>query len=153
MFEGDSVPKGFVIQRGDDRVTLVLPFDRDFVDQLKMIPARWRAWDAAGKCWTVRSPYHRQAVDLAAQHFQLEFVKPAMEETPRPRTETHSSEHCLSVVRTIWPEHATLYLLPGAPPELVKSAYRCLALLHHPDHGGDTETMKTINAAYEKLRN
>jgi hypothetical protein len=31
----------------------------------------------------------------------------------------------------------------------IKSEYRRLALLHHPDRGGDTETMKQINRQYK----
>lgn len=30
----------------------------------------------------------------------------------------------------------------------LKKEYRRLAMKHHPDHGGDTETMKAINGAY-----
>ena len=47
--------------------------------------------------------------------------------------------------------YVTLHLLPSAPPELVKVAYRCLAQIHHPDHGGDTAAMQRINAAYRRL--
>jgi len=47
--------------------------------------------------------------------------------------------------------HAALHLLPDAPPELVKAAYRTLAQLHHPDKGGDTEAMQKINEAYRRL--
>ena len=32
----------------------------------------------------------------------------------------------------------------------LKTTYRRLAMKHHPDRGGDTETMKRINAEYEK---
>ena len=34
----------------------------------------------------------------------------------------------------------------------LKRAYRAAALLHHPDRGGDLETMKKINVAYARLR-
>jgi DnaJ homolog subfamily A member 2 len=44
-----------------------------------------------------------------------------------------------------------LHLLPSAPPEVRRAAYRALAMLHHPDKGGDVETMKRINAAWECL--
>ena len=44
-----------------------------------------------------------------------------------------------------------LYLMPGAPPEVVKAAYRALAQLYHPDKGGDTARMQEINAAMEEL--
>jgi len=46
---------------------------------------------------------------------------------------------------------ARLYLLPSAPPQLVKAAYRELAKLNHPDKGGDEEAMKLLNEAYAKL--
>ena len=35
--------------------------------------------------------------------------------------------------------------------EELKAMYRKLAMLHHPDRGGDTETMKTVNAEYDAL--
>jgi curved DNA-binding protein CbpA len=47
--------------------------------------------------------------------------------------------------------YAVLHLLPTAPPELIKAAYRCLAMIHHPDRGGDTEAMQRINSAYAGL--
>ena len=47
--------------------------------------------------------------------------------------------------------YQTLHLLPSAPTELVKVAYRCLAQIHHPDHGGDEEQMKRLNAAFKML--
>jgi hypothetical protein len=33
----------------------------------------------------------------------------------------------------------------------VKKRYKELALLHHPDRGGDTATMQKINAEYESI--
>jgi hypothetical protein len=45
-----------------------------------------------------------------------------------------------------------LWLRPGAPPELVRAAYRALAQLHHPDRGGDHETMVAINRAFDALQ-
>ncbi len=47
--------------------------------------------------------------------------------------------------------YATLFLLPTAPRAVVKAAYRALADIHHPDHGGTTLAMQTINAAYASL--
>jgi len=34
----------------------------------------------------------------------------------------------------------------------LKKKYRELAYQHHPDHGGDEDMMKRINAEYEKVR-
>jgi len=48
--------------------------------------------------------------------------------------------------------YTALWLLPGAPPEVVKAAYKALATLHHPDKpGGDDERMRAINSAYQQL--
>jgi len=44
---------------------------------------------------------------------------------------------------------AVLYLLPEAPPDVIKAAYRACATVHHPDHGGETEMMKQVNLAFE----
>lgn len=48
--------------------------------------------------------------------------------------------------------YAVLHLLPTAPPELVTAAYRMLAQLCHPDHGGDTQMMMALNEAVATLR-
>ncbi len=44
-----------------------------------------------------------------------------------------------------------LHLLPDAPPELIKAAYRELAKLNHPDKGGDTARMQELNEAFRLL--
>ena len=47
--------------------------------------------------------------------------------------------------------YVTLHLLPSAPPELIRVAFKCLAQIHHPDKGGETEVMQRINDAYRRL--
>jgi hypothetical protein len=43
---------------------------------------------------------------------------------------------------------AVLHLLPSAPLPVIKAAFRALATLYHPDHGGSHDAMLRINAAY-----
>jgi DnaJ-domain-containing protein 1 len=47
--------------------------------------------------------------------------------------------------------HAVLGVRPGATREEIRSAYRALAMRHHPDHGGDAEKMRSINEAYRVI--
>lgn len=44
-----------------------------------------------------------------------------------------------------------LGLNPGAPPEVIKAAFRALMKIHHPDVGGDPEKAKEIEKAYRYL--
>jgi len=44
-----------------------------------------------------------------------------------------------------------LGLSPHYSKEELKIQYRKLAKKHHPDHGGNTDTFKQIQIAYEKL--
>lgn len=47
--------------------------------------------------------------------------------------------------------HLLLGLDPGASHEQIRDARRSLSLLHHPDRGGDPETMARINRAADEL--
>jgi hypothetical protein len=48
------------------------------------------------------------------------------------------------------PWREVLGVEPEATPEQAKSAYRELARRHHPDAGGDAETMSRINRAWQQ---
>ncbi len=45
-----------------------------------------------------------------------------------------------------------LGLSPSASWEEVEKAYRRKAKIHHPDHGGDEDTMRTLNEAYNYIK-
>jgi DnaJ-class molecular chaperone len=46
-----------------------------------------------------------------------------------------------------------LGLTPTATPDEIKKAYRKLAMVHHPDRGGDPKKFQEISEAYEALKN
>lgn len=48
--------------------------------------------------------------------------------------------------------YAVLGLSAGASKVAVRSAYRVLMKMHHPDHGGDENVARRIIAAYDELR-
>ncbi len=45
-----------------------------------------------------------------------------------------------------------LGLSPSASWDEVEKAYREKAKIHHPDHGGDEDTMRAVNEAYSRLK-
>jgi hypothetical protein len=47
---------------------------------------------------------------------------------------------------------ATLHLAITAPPEVVRAAYKALAVKHHPDKGGSIVVMQAVNAAMDALK-
>jgi hypothetical protein len=117
------------------------------LDDLKeTIPAIGRRWDPTNRAWLVGHGYLIPTRRWAHRWFgpdELVLIEdPAhrQERTPPPRTAPAQDD-----------PYRVLHLLPTAPPELVKAAYRTLSKVHHPDHGGDELSMKRLNRAFEKL--
>jgi hypothetical protein len=111
---------------------------KSYVDSSK------RAWRPATKSW---------CVDASAEFEMGEWLALCTAEFHAEVTRTHAKRQerqTRAVPKPAPDPFAALYLLPSAPVEVVKAAYRALATLHHPDHGGDVERMKAINAAYSE---
>ena len=127
----------------DGFVTLAFPFVRELVDDIKdEIPAYRRSFDPASKTWRVHPGDAKRAIDLLRYYFGSDVVVNDLRRTARaPRTEQPAGDF------------ATLHLLPTAPRELVRAAYKTLSLLAHPDvTGSDGSLMRALNASYESLR-
>jgi hypothetical protein len=125
---------------------LSCPYDEDFLQDLKdSIPGFARKWDAERKLWAIKIPYVEIAVSVARLFFS------ATERGKREEGAKQSATPCARPHYDPQSDHSVLHLLPSAPQELVKAAYRCLALLNHPDRGGDTATMQKINSAFTRL--
>ena len=56
-----------------------------------------------------------------------------------------------SWLRKMGKHYAALYLDPSASEGEIKRRYRRLARLHHPDVGGDKESMQLITEAYSAI--
>jgi len=122
-----------------NHVAISFPFDRTLVDRFKNdIPAHARTYVPETKTWLFESAYAARAVGLLTERFPDALV----ENAPGPHVATVSDYES---------EYLTLFVIPAAPPEVVKAAYRALSKLYHPDKGGDTTTMQRINEAYSHL--
>jgi len=109
------------------------------------IPRQGRRFDTVQRCWIIDRDYQAQ-IDHWLARMQCETRAEVVYKNKRQdRRPTPAPGHQLGNA------YATLHLLPTAPPELVKAAYRCLAMMNHPDRGGDTQDMQRINGAYARL--
>jgi hypothetical protein len=137
------------LQSGDSYVF------KSLIDALKnFVSPVYRKYEPNARKWVVGEPatesfrgwlaYARTTFNARIEWSGEAYADPEAEWTPPPPPRPPRS-------KALDP-HATLWLLPGAPPELVRAAFKCLATLFHPDKpGGDEERMKAINRAYEKL--
>ena len=120
----------------DGWVKVITPYDVRFVTDIKyVIPFGEREWNPADKCWLVRDNYLEEIIILLQKYYD-EITTDLIEAKNSPADGPY----------------ATMFLLPEAPVELVKSAYRLLSMVHHPDHGGTDEQMDRLNNAYEQIR-
>jgi hypothetical protein len=137
--------------RKEDGAYIVRIFGELFtevIEELKeRIPSYHRRYLPDAKCWRVDSleclydwlgqveDWDGVRVDWVGQR-QANYQPPP---PPPPRQTPRDAAY------------TALHLLPTAPPELVKAAHKTLALLHHPDRGGDLRTMQTINSAFDLI--
>lgn len=105
-------------------------YDQDYIDAFKeSIPSRKRKWDSTNKCWLIKEDCIEAALVLLRSYFG-DFDYEQMEDTDTATA------------------YADLHLLPSAPVEVVRAAYKALAKINHPDHGGDCATMQRINNSF-----
>jgi hypothetical protein len=124
---------------------------KSLIDALKnFVSPVYRRYEPATRKWVVGEPatesfrgwlsYARATFGAQVQWIGEAYADPESEWTPPKRERPKASD-----------PYQTLHLLPSAPPEVVKAAYRALAVLNHPDKGGETEVMQRINDAYRRL--
>jgi hypothetical protein len=95
------------------------------------------------------------------QNAQGPFVKwarlleNAIQSSIKQRTQRQSQPPPRPPPRSPPPTHNYYYNLlgiqPGASHEQIRSAYKRMVLIHHPDKGGSEEKFKLLNDAYHKL--
>jgi hypothetical protein len=132
---------------GDQVSVKLKSSDRDafafLIEALKdAIPAYDRTYSPASREWLID----------ASARADLELWLDDAREVCGASVEWQPTKHKRTHTRTATDAFATLYLLPNAPPEVVRASYKALAQLVHPDKGGDVRAMQRINEAYERLR-
>ena len=121
------------------RYAVEFDYCAEMVDGIKTkIPSRLRTWKPTLRQWWFKSDAILVVCTLAQKHCS---------------GYTHMGESPTgAAIVTNASAYAMLHLLPTAPPEVVTAAYRALAKKAHPDVGGSTQTMQTINTAYALIQ-
>jgi hypothetical protein len=129
-------------------------------DLKQRVPAYLRTYNATRRVWMIQrdaAHYLREWVSQAQDAFSA-----TVEGDPGPWTKYRKPNWQSSydappprgprAVPSEAEAFAALCLTPAAPGPLIKAAYRELAKLNHPDHGGDTAAMQKVNSAFDVLK-
>ena len=110
-------------------------FHRGWLESLKSaVPYDARDWDPTSRTWEVAADYVTFTLRLSRTVFgHIAEVARFTDDAPPDA-------------------YRVLHLRETAPPELVESAFRCLAKLEHPDRGGTDDGMRALTAARDALR-
>jgi hypothetical protein len=109
----------------------------------EIIPAAFRSYEPAAKTWMITDwesldgwiSELRSVYPVETEHHGEQPNQPPPAQPRQSRASPFT----------------TLYLLPDAPPEVVKASYKALAKIYHPDVKGSNDKMIEINRAYETL--
>lgn len=160
-------------------VYLYLSYNADFVGDIKReVPSGHRHWDADVKVWYVSQSFAETAIKLARAIWpQLDTTSydrrqsgsydharkwgraqnpygfdPNEYERTSAGWRKRESGWASGPSAAPTTAHTTLHLLPTAPPEVVRAAYKALAIMYHPDKGGNADKMRAVNAAMDSLK-
>jgi hypothetical protein len=124
-----------------NEVECTIPFHAELIATWKHdIPFNRRSYDPDTKAWRFWGGYEDLAIALLLECFPDANIPRGTRTGGAAPTRTAGNDH-----------FATLHLLPSAPIQVVKAAYRALAKLHHPDVNGDTATMRRLTEAHDTL--
>jgi hypothetical protein len=109
------------------------------ISELKgIIPAAFRNYEPTKKTWLITD---WECLDEWIGELRSVYAVETVYDDEQPSRKPPS--------QSIASPFQTLYLLPNAPPEVVKASYKALAKIYHPDLRGSNEKMIQINRAFE----
>jgi hypothetical protein len=135
------------------------------INTIKQVQKRAAAERAAAEKAAEERAAAAAAAEEARRAKEEEDYKRILEEDARRRAEEsrryREQQRAQEQSRTAAPPpviphmnaYVTLGIPPGANNKTIKTAYKKLALVHHPDKGGDPEKFKIIQNAYNRLKN
>lgn len=140
MAQGQAVKTAYLnLDQTGSWIIITGSYNEPFLKELKNVLNRsHRFWDGEKKLWLVSISKKAELLRMIANYFDtIEFL----DERLMPKAKNLEDEN-----------YRMLHLLPTAPLELIKAAYRTLALIYHPDrNSGNGEKMTKLNVAYTNV--
>jgi hypothetical protein len=116
-------------------------YDANLVDLLKtVVPPRSRKWHASTKTWAVGGRYVDRFVAAArlAGHQVIDDGAGRQQKTRTASAGTPRDDWATALFAAVGPAHH-------------ERVFKALVKVLHPDAGGDTELMQTLNRAHDEL--
>lgn len=126
---------------------------REGIEALKShVPSYLRGFDRSAKCWFIDSAaeVHLWAWRRFAER-DLDAKIIDDDDEPDPAESRRRQQHRPPREDAVAAAYKDLFLIPGAPIQLVKAAHKILARQFHPDFGGNHETMIRVNTAFDRI--
>jgi hypothetical protein len=135
--------------------TLIHPYNKRFIDFLKfdVKPQSYRRYDPNNRKWSVHLSRLIPVVIAGKSYFDhIDYRSLPSDFQIKLVAEMKSKASGLPKFSVINSDpYSILFVLPGAPWEVIRAAYKVLASKCHPDHGGSQEDFVRIQKAYETL--
>lgn len=149
------------------------PFHEEFKDEFKYeVPPSKRRWDPVDKQWWVHSDFIDEATKLADKFFGGHMFVGVGHNAGQRHTQDQKRQQWQHTYsgntsnRPPWdeprqqtstgdPAYLVLFVLPNAPFEVCKAAYRALAQMYHPEAQhplASEEKMIALNNAYDRIK-
>jgi len=133
-------------------VRLVGRIPSSFIDFLRygIKPATYRRWEPAKKSWYVHWQRLPMVAHAARVHFDAVDWSRLSDQLQMHIASTKSVGNTPSASKAT--PYTLLHVTEDAPMAVIRAAYKALAVIHHPDRGGDTAKMAEITTAYDNIR-
>jgi len=123
------------------------PYDKEltplFIEELKQrIFWKRRQWSPSEKVWMVDPSELDTLVEVARKYFSFLSVDGAKDNSNASHTCNIEDDGMYETISN---------LLRSASTDSLKRIYRILAVDFHPDRGGDGDTMRRLNTAWDKI--
>jgi len=140
-----------IMQQDGDWVALHATNNKQFVDFLKysVKPISYRKYNAEEHYWLIHWSQLRTVSTAARKYFS--HVDWSTLPTEWQMFLVGAEIPVASELVPVENPFPILFLTEDAPMEVVRAAYKALAGIHHPDHGGSENHMAELNRAYAAI--